>query len=252
MISPIPPSVSERETIIHRLAVPSARIFAATVILVTGTGISAIFWKMPQADGLYALYHDNVVDQDLAMVPLPTGAAAVMSPEEIQQIMLPVPDIAPVTSDGAGKYGQVYPAPAPLAMVHIEQGRITPEEEELFTPVAPQKFEPMREIIDAKPFSMEPVNRDFAPMPTSVSTTERSDELHTTFHFVEHGTVERDEPPEPPVDLFPIRSADVVPFPVVATPSALQPLPPLQLEGGSPLLPLRAIDLQSFSTSVVQ
>ena len=232
MTSPISPSVSERETAMNRLAGPSVRILAATVILATGAGIAAVFWKMPQAAEFHALYHEGVIDQELAVVPLPSATVAAISSEEMQQINLPRLGMTPAIDDGALRYAQLFTAPAPLAAINAEQGRSAPEEE-TFTPSTPQRFEPIRQVIEERPISVEPINRDFAPMPTTVSTTERSDELLTVFHFVENSRAELGNPPGQPAD----------PFPVAATSSAsaLQPLQPIQL---SPLLPLQEIDLQ--------
>ena len=242
MTSPIPPRVSEHETIMSRLAVPSARIFVATVILVTGAGVTAVFWKMPKTSEFHALYHEGIVDQELTAVPLPNESVATITPEEMQQISLPMLDMAPVMSSGAEKYAQVYPAPALLAIVNTEQDREIPEESESpFTPVIPQKFEPMRQIIEEKPISVEPVSRDFPPQPTSVSTTERSDELHATFHFVENSRAGQDTLPEQPAN----------PFSNIATPTA-STLQRFQLSNLSPLQPLREIDLQPLPELVTQ
>jgi len=233
MTSPIPPSVSERETIISRLALPSVRIFVATVILVTGAGVSAVFWKMPTNNALHDLCHEGVIDKELRAVPLPHETIAAISPAEMQQMSLPTLNMAPVADGGAEKYAQVYPAPASLAMTHAELGKNIPEEQEASpAPTIPQKFEPMRQIIDEKPVSVEPVNRDFPPMPASVSITEKSDELLTSFHFVENSRAALDKPAEQPADPFPITVV-----------SELQPLQPLQLSGLAPLLPLQEIDL---------
>ena len=253
MTSPIPPRVSDHETVMSRLAVPSTRIFVATIILATGTGVSAVFWKMPKASDSHALYNNGVADPELAMVPLPNETSAAISHEEMQQIILPDFDIAPVAADGAGQYAQVYPAPGPLAMANMEHIGALPEEKEpALIPVVPQEFKPMREMIDEKPISVEPVNWDFAPMPTSMSTTERSDELLATFHFVENSRVENNRInsnnlSEPPADPFPLHPADPFPIANTLTLSTLPPLQPLQLDGLSPLLPLREIDLQSFA-----
>lgn len=281
MTPPIPPHDAERESVMSRLALPTTRILIAIVVLITGAGIGSIFWKMPTANEHHALYGAGVVDDGLVAVPLPGEAVAAISPEEIRQISLPalemmpvtadvvgkaiplpgeavaaispeemkqisLPDLEmmPVTADGVGKYAQVYPAPAPLAMVNAEQGNaVMKEEAPVMVPAAPQKFEPMREIIEEKPISIEPVSREFAPIPTSASTTERSDELLAMFHFVQNNKIDLSSPLEPPADPFPVQPAD--PFPVAATPtlSTLPPLPPLQLGSLSPLLPLRKIDL---------
>jgi hypothetical protein len=252
MTSPIPPSVSKRETTINRFAGPSVRIFAATIILVTGAGVAAIFWKMPKAAEFHALYHEGVVDQELAAVPLPSAVVAAISSEEMQQINLPRLGVEPVLDEGIGRYAQAFPAPAPLAMINAEQSRSAPEEE-TFAPNTPQRFVPIRQVIEEKPISVEPVNRDFAPMPTTVSTTERSDELLTVFHFVENSRAELGNPPGQPADPFPIREpADPFPVAAAASASALQQLQPIQLDRLSPLLPLREIDLQPLPVLVVQ
>ena len=235
MTSPIPPRVSKRETVINRLAVPSARIFTATVILVTGTCVAAVFWKMPKAGESHALYHEGIVAPELAAVPLPNETVSALLPAEMKSISLPTLDIAPVIDEGAERYAQAYPAPAAVAMVNAEQNRSTQEEESLFTPAAPQKFVPMRAIIDEKPISVEPVDKVFLPMPTSVSTTERSDTLLAMFHFVENNRAEGSDTTEQPTDPFPIAAAPMV--------LPLQPLQPLQPDGLPPLPPLREIDL---------
>ena len=250
MKSPIPPCATERESAVNRFAVPTARIFAAAVILITGAGVAAVFWKMPKANETHALYDEGVVDQELASFLSPDEAVAAISPEEMQQMSLPMLEIAPVSADGAGKYAQIYPVPAPLAMANAEQVKAVPKEEPVFPSAAPQKFEPMREIIEEKPISVEPVRRDFAPMPTTANTIERSDELLAMFHFVENSRIDLNSPSGQPSDPFPVQAAD--PFPVAATPAlpALPHLQPLQLEGLSPLFPLQKIDLQPFAVQL--
>ena len=239
MKSPIPPNVSERESAISRLVVPTTRALAATVILMTGAGVAAVFWKMPKANELHALYHEGVIDQEMAAVPLPNAMVAAISSEEMGLFHLPMLETAPVMADGAAQYGQVYPAPAPLARAHAAQVGIDDTEASSLAPAAPQKFEPMREVIEEKPISVEPVGRDFAPMPTSVSTTERSNEFIATFHFVENNRAERNSPQGDLTDPFPRMAAPSTP---VA--STLQPLKPSQLDHLSPLIPVRGIVLQ--------
>jgi len=243
MKSPIPPRVSERESAIERLVTPTIRIFVATVILVTGVGVSAVFWKMPKTAENHALYHESLVDKKLAAVPLPSESVAAISPEEMQQFTLPMLETQPIINDGAERYAQVYPAPPPLTTNNVIQSE-TPEE--TFPPMTPQKFEPIREIINDKPISVEPVSQEFPPIPESVSTTERSEELEATFHFVENSRAVLGNLPEQPADPFPVI--------VAATPAAstLQPLHPLPLERLSPLRPLQAVDLQSFPVLVLQ
>ena len=238
MKSPIPPSVSERESAISRLAVPTTRVLAATIILITGTGAAAVFWKMPKASELHSLCHEGVIDKELAAVPLPSDMVAALSSEEMGLFSLPTLETAPVLADGAAQYGQVYQAPAPLAKAHAGQVEVEAVSESSSVPIAPQKFVPMRDVIEEKPISVEPVSRDFAPMPTSVSTTERSDELMAQFHFVENARAERNSPQGLLEDPFP--RIETPSMPVVAT---LQPLP-FQLDGLSPLIPVREIDLQ--------
>ena len=240
MTSPIPPNVSERESVLSRLALPSARVLAATVILITGAGVAAVFWKMPKANELHPLSHDHVAGTDLVAVPLPSDAIAAVTPDEEHLLVFSAPDFAPVVADGVAQYGQVYQAPAPLARGFAEGvGVVEEREASVIAPTAPQKFEPMRDILEDKPISVEPISREFAPMPTSVSTTERSDELLARFHFVVNDRAERSDLPELPTDLFPIREAPSVP--VVST---LQPLPPVQRDHLFPLIPFRDIELQ--------
>ena len=236
--------VVKRETIVNRLVVPSTRIFAATIILVTGAGVSAVFWKMPKANEHHALYHDELVTPQLAAVPLPSDSLAAVSPEEMQHIQLPTLDLMPIASGGAERYAQVYtPLPSlAVAMAQFEQNIVVPEKEESpLSPVVSPKFEPIREVIEEKPISIEPVSREFTPMPTSVSTTDRSDELQAAFHFVENSKVTHVDLSKDPIDVFPIASAP-----------ELQPLQPFHLDGLSPLLPLREMNLPQLTATVTQ
>jgi len=211
------------------------------VILITGAGVAAVFWKMPKAAELHALYHEGAVCKELVAVPLPSDMVAAISSEEMGLFDLPTLEMAPAFAGGAAQYGQVYPAPAPLARAHAEQVGAEDAEASSFAPVAPQKFQPMREMIEEKPISVEPVGRDFAPMPTSVSTSERSDELLATFHFVENARVVEHNSllGQLMEDPFPIMEPPSVP--VVST---LQPLRPSQFDNLSPLIPVREINLQ--------
>lgn len=247
MTSP-PQHISDHGASMHRLVTPTARIFAAMVILITGTGVSAIFWKMPNSGELHALYHQGVVDAKLAAVPLPSEAVAAITPEEMQRMELPTLEFAPAADDGAGKYAQAYPAPAALAMLNAEREGVSPLVETSLIPVVPQKFEPMRQIVDETPVSIESVNRDFPPKPTSVSTAERSDELISLFHFAKNnGTdfgnadFDRAIEPEQPVNPFP-EAAALAPV--------LQPLQPLPLDNLSPLLPLQESKLQPLAAQI--
>ena len=237
MTSPLSTRVSERATIENRLVAPTARIFAATIILLSGAGMAAIFWKMPQNAELYDLCHAGIIDKDLATVPLPDESIVSISSDELLQMPLPVLDIAPVRDSGVEKYAQIYAAPASLAVFNAEQGKIDPssaEEESVFVPVVSHKFEPMRQIVEKKPISVEPVNRDFQQKPASINTIEKSDELHTMFRFAENSK-------EDIGNSATVQPAD--PFPVMdVSTSTLQPLMPIeydrQLSPLSPLLPL--------------
>jgi len=106
----------------------------------------------------------------------------------------------------------------------------------------------MRQIIDEKPISVEPVNREFQSKPSSVSTVEKSDEMLSIFHFAENRKADSEllSEPESPVDPF----ADT--FAIAASTPALQPLQPLQLDVLSPLLPLKETELQPISVLVTQ
>ena len=246
MKSPTPPRVADSESTIRLLVTPTVRILIATIVLITGAGVAAVFWKMPKTAESHALYHEGVIDQDLAAVPLPHELAAAVSPEEMKLISLSMlDDVVPIVAEGVEKYAQVYPVPESLAAVNAVQGRIVPEKE-IFAPAAPQRFEPMREVIDEKPISVEPVSQEFLPTPVSASTVERSDEFVAAFHFVENSRSVFGNVPEQPSDPFP----EMVAGSPAASP--LQPLQPLQLDKLSPLLPLREIDFRPLPALIVQ
>ena len=230
MTSP-PSPVSDHGTAIHRFVTPTARIISAAVILITGMGISAIFWKMPAGSELHALYNEDIVSKDLAAIPLPSESNAMLAPDE--QITFPALDIAPVTDSGAERYAQIYPRPASLAALDAEQTKKeTPtiqEEETLLA--APQKFEPIRTVVE-KPIFVESVNREFQSQPVSVNTTEKSDELLSQFYFVGNSRPDIDDSIEMklPEDPFPMAAVSALP--------PLQPLQPIRVNGLSPLQPL--------------
>jgi hypothetical protein len=226
------------------LVAPTTRIVAATVILITGAGIATVFWKMPTGNEVHDLYRAEIVDRTLAATPLPSNSVALLAPGEIT---LPMLDIAPALDSRVEKYTQVYPAPVSLAALNTEQEKTTTDspivEENAETlapvPVVPQKFEPMRHIVE-KPVAIETVSREFQPKPASVSTLEKSDEMLSQLHFARNSMAEADRSsePVPPVDPFPVAA--------VAVPS-LQPLQPLARNSLSPLLPLQEGELQSLS-----
>ena len=261
MTSPLPPGVSEHEMAMHRLITPTARILSAAVILITGMGISAIFWKMPNGNAHYALYHDGIIDSGLMVTPLPSESIALLSLEERKQVMLPELEVSPVADGGIGKYTQVYEPPASVAVLDSESRKIDSvvvEVEPVFAPVVPQKFEPMRPVIEEKPIAVESVSLEFQPKPTSVSTVEKSDELLSMFLFAENSRVDFDRLAESdsaesdsaePID--PFSGADSFSRAVVSA-SELQPLKPIQLERLSPLLPLQESDLPSLSALIAQ
>ena len=247
MTSPPSLRVSEHHASTHHLVSPTARIFSATVILITGMGISAIFWKMPKGGEAHALYHAGIIDQGLATTPLPSESIAMLSPEEREGMALPKLDYTPITDNGIEKYAQVYAPPVSLAAQNSDFSKVetvSAKEESVLIPPIPKKFEPMRQIIEEKPISVEPVNREFQSKPSSVSTVEKSDEMLSKFHFAANrrADTERLSEPESPMDPFTI---------AVHTP-ALQPLQPLQLDALSPLLPLNNTDLQSITVLITQ
>jgi len=247
MTSPPAALVSGNETTLHRLVTPTARILAATIIMITGTGIAAIFWKMPNGNEIHALYHEEIINKDLTSTPLPNESMAMLSPEERGQMTLPMLNITPARDDGVGRYTQVYPLPAALAARNSESLEINAasvEEDQPITPVVPHNFAPMRRIVDEKPISVEPVNWEFQPKPVSVSTTEKSDEMLSKFHFAVNSRADSDlsAEPEPPAD----------PFSIASTTPALQPLKPIALDGLSPLHPLPETGLQPLSALVIQ
>jgi hypothetical protein len=233
MTSLPPPYAPKHGAALNRFITPSARILMAAVIVLTGAGISAVFFRMPGTADAYDLCDRAIVDKDLAAVPLPSEAVAAISESEIQQLALPMLDQSPVRDDGGGKYAQVYAAPAALKAEQAKQGALTAEEESAFTPVISQKFEPARQIVSAKPISVENVNRDFLPKPATVDVAERSDELQTIFHFAENSRHELESPSQ--------SNQPANPFPV------LQPLEPITPSGLLPLLPLKDSDLKPLS-----
>jgi len=235
-MSPPPQRISEREAAMHRLITPSARIISAMVILITGLGIASIFSKMPNGNEMHALYNHDVIDQDLAAVVLPNESESLISSEERAHISLPTLDIAPLSGSGTEKYTQIYEPPASLAARFAD-----PEEadEEASPPpivaeelLVSQKFEPMRQVADEGPLAVEPLDKCFPPKPESVSTAEKSDEMHAMFLFAENSRMELENSsePAPPMDPFPVVSAP--------TSSSLQPLQPLHIGNLCPLLPL--------------
>ena len=236
-----PHRVSEQGTTIHHLVAPAARILAAAVILITGLGISAVFWKMPGSSEFHALCHDGVVDENLTAALLPSESNTVLAPDE--HITLPALDgIVPVAGNGADKYTQVYPVPASLAALDAEQRimDVASVEDEMTMPAVPQKFEPLRRVVVEKPIFVESVNREFQPQPASVSTAEKSEELYSKFQFAENIRADSEDSAVP-----------TDPFSVVAAPAmpALQPLQLIRLDNGlTPLIPLRDSELQPFVT----
>ena len=243
------PCVSEREKTFHHVLQPTARIVAALVVLMTGMGIAAVFWKMPNGAATHALCGEGIMDKNLAMAPLPSEATAMISPEEGDQMALPTLDMVPVTASGAVQYGQIYPLPASLAVLNSEQEKTSlsaVEEESALVPVVPQtKFEPMRKISEETPISVESVDREFLPKPVSVSTAEKMDELLTAFHFAANERAVFDDGAEAQ------QPAD--PFPVAATAtSGLQPLKPIRSGGLVPLTPLQSSELHPLPVLVAQ
>jgi hypothetical protein len=211
---------------------------------VIGVGLATIFWKNPASNEIHELYSAEIVDQTLVATPLPGDSVALLAPGDIS---LPTLNIAPAMDGGGEKYTQVYTAPVSLAALNTEQEKPKPDSQPVEEdagalpplPVVPQKFEPMRQVVE-KPVAFETVNREFQPKPTSVSTLEKSDEMLSLTHFARNSMAESDRlaEPAPPTD----------PFPVATTSApALQPLQPLPQNSLSPLLPLKEGELQSLS-----
>jgi len=250
MTPPPTQRVSEREALMYRLMSPTARIVSATVILITGMGLSAIFWKMPQSNERHALYCEGSIDQGVAATPLPSESIATLSPEVRERMTLPELDFTPIAAEGIPKYTQVYPLPVSLAARNSDSRVVTvsADEESVTVPIVPQRFEPMRQIIDEKPISIEPVNREFQLKPSSVSTVEKSDEMLSMFHFAENSRADSDllSEQELPVDPF----TDT--FAIAVNAPSLQPLQPLQPDALSPLLPLKSTDLQPLPVLITQ
>ncbi|MDR0327097.1 MAG: hypothetical protein LBI05_02240 [Planctomycetaceae bacterium] len=226
MTSPPVSRISKSEISTHHLVTPTARICVAAIILMTGAGISAVFWKMPSDHEMHALCQAEMIDKNLAATPLPSESIAMLSPEERGQMVLPELNIAPATDDGSGKYANVHPPQASWETV-------------------PQNLEPMRPIVEEKPFDVEPVSRDFQTSPAPVSTIEKSDEMLSKFHFAGNIRADFDEQTEPE------SPADPFPGTAIFT-STLQQLQPIELSSLTPLLPLRESDLLPFSELVTQ
>ena len=248
MTPPASPCVPDCGTAMHHLITPTARIFTALIILMTGGGIAAVFWKMPTNRETHDLYRAEIVDKTLAATPLPSESVALFPPGEVS---LPTLDIAPALDSGREKYTQVYPAPVSLAAHNAEREEAvlpiveTEEEVPAGESAPPQKFSPMRHIVEKKPISADAVDRDFQPKPTSVGTLEKSDEMLSLVHFAGNSRADADRSAEPaiPVDPFPVAA--------VSTPS-LQPLKPLPQESLSPLFPVKGTELQPLSVLSAQ
>lgn len=245
MTSP-PPLTSDHGTSLHHLVTPTVRIAAAAVILITGLGVAGIFWKMPKNAEQHDLYHTEIVGNDLAAVSLPGELSSLIAPGELS---LPASDISPAMDDGQERYTHVYQLPEPLAALEAEQKKMDEpavEEEESPPPAVPQKFAPMRQSTVELPIDINAVNREFQSKPVSVSTAEKSDELHSAFHFAANSRMDFEDSaePAPPMDPFPIAAA--------STASSLKPLTPVRLSGLSPLLPLQDSELQSLPVQIAQ
>ena len=234
--------VSEHEPVMHRLLTPTVRFVSAMVILVMGFGIASVFWKIPtNAETHHALFHGDMIDENIMATPLPCESLALLSHHERMQIELPTLDIAPVVGDGRDKIAQLYEPPAALI------ARISEPEEMVFPvmvePVPLEELlpsQPMRHVVE-KPIMLELVDRDFPSKPESVCTTERSDILLTTFHFAENSRASLGGSPELTLPSDPFSAA----VPSVTVPSAalppmptLQPLVPIEFGNLAPLLPL--------------
>ena len=221
----------EREASAHYLVTPATRIVAAMVILITGSGIAAIFWKMPTGMEIHSLYDSNIIDQELAETPLPDESIAVFSLAERGHIVLPRLEMTPSADSGADKYATVYPAPPAIASLHIEQGQfVWPQEhtESIMPKMMPQSIEPIRQILEEKPMLIDPVDRDFPLRPDSMSTS-----LHTIEKHEELLSLFQDTPHD--IDITP------------ALMSGLQPLLPFEFSGLSPLHPSQDADYDGNS-----
>ena len=239
--------VSEHEPAMHRLLTPTVRFFSAMVILVMGFGIASVFWKIPtNTETHHALFHGDMVDENIMATPLPCESLALLPHHERMQIELPTLDIAPVVGDGRDKIAQLYEPPAAL-IARISEPRVS-EPEETFFPVTAEPVsleellpsQPMRHIVE-KPIMVELVDRDFPSKPESVCTTERSDILLTTFHFAENSRASVGDSTELALPSDPFSAT----LPSVVVPSAafppmptLQPLVPIEFGNLAPLLPL--------------
>ena len=267
MKNPPHTQVSEHEPVMHRLLTPTVRLFSAAIILVMGFGIASVFWKIPtNAEANHALFHGDMIDENIMATPLPCESLALLSHHERMQIELPTLDIAPAVGDGRDKIAQLYEPPAALiarvsephvSEPHVSEPHVS-EPEGMVFPVAVEPMllddllpsQPMRHIVE-RPIMLELVDRDFPSKPESVCTTERSDILLTTFHFAENSraslsdSTELTLPSDPFSAAMPSATVPSAAVPSMASPSAtvppmptLQPLVPIEFGNLAPLLPL--------------
>ncbi|MDR3182783.1 MAG: hypothetical protein LBT89_07680 [Planctomycetaceae bacterium] len=200
MTSPQPLS-SEQSPSRHKILTPAKKIITSVIILLTGAGVAAVFWQMPdQHAALYDICDQAVVDQQVAAAPLPKEAISHATIDDIQQMSLPALDTKLSADNGKGKYAQAYPAPAALdnmlknsaADAAKPTGAAAPRETEPeFVPqkelLAVQKIEPVRQMIPAVPITAETVDKTFQEKPkNSFDDSAVNDEMTTLFQFAEN------------------------------------------------------------------
>ncbi|GHT16510.1 hypothetical protein FACS1894189_0350 [Planctomycetales bacterium] len=239
-------TVSDSGTIESNSLSPSAKIIFATVIILTGAALAAVFWRLPNFGSF-----DSVIDTQLTAAPLPVPGAAGAG-QNVQTVAftdLPSLPPTPAIDTGTGKYTQVYPPPIVVAEKKkndpvANNEELTTEEEAAFVPVV-TKFEPVRQVIPVVPASLEPVNRNFQEKPKTVEPAAKSDEMLTLFHFTDNlkpdGTeTAKPELPENPFSVF----TTTVPAAEINNQASLTPLVPITGSQLTPLLPLHENGLQ--------
>ncbi|MDR3234295.1 MAG: hypothetical protein LBT46_11645 [Planctomycetaceae bacterium] len=223
----------EPKTLRHRVITPARKIITSAIILLTGSGIAAVFWKMPEHNaGLYDICDQSVVDPQLAAVPLPKDSLSHATISEIEQMSLPVLEGNSSADTGSGKYAQAYPVPEGIAAARNaatsvgDAGR--KDGEAKFVPIAAQKIEPVRRMIPAVPMTAETVNKTFHEKPkNSFDTSAVNDEMTVLFQFAENLNAENES-----------KAKDSPENPFSAAVNHLKPLEPLPKSRMLPLQPL--------------
>jgi hypothetical protein len=233
-------SVSDSGTVENGTLSPPAKVIFAMVIILIGTVLAAVFWRLPNLGSF-----NSAIDTQLTAAPLPVPGAAGTG-QNVQTVAfndLPSLPNPPTVDAGTGKYTQVYPPPIIVTEKKTHDpaasnsGELTAEEAAAFVPVV-AKFEPVRQVIPVAPSSMEPVNRNFQERPKTVEPAAKSDEMLTLFHFTDNLKINDEEAAkaELPENPFPVAEAN--------SRASFTPLVPITGSQLTPLLPLNENSLQ--------